>query len=225
MDIRKANLNDPEGYRYRLSETCPQYAAHKNTVETDHETSLVQAVYQYVKKSQSTAYLQTVINGKTVEQRMDEALQYLMNEKFNKQYGLITGATTADWGDVQPEHPWGVAIDENTHYTIDIYDNAMLVLAIDNFKEVAVNKAYGEKWESVKKQLITNIRKHLWDSQRQKFIPHIYLNGSPFPETFDENQVYYHGGTAVAILAGLLTKEEIAHANQRMLENVEKAHA
>lgn len=81
---------------------------------------------------------------------MDEALQYLMNEKFNKQYGLITGATTADWGDVQPEHPWGVAIDENTHYTIDIYDNAMLVLAIDNFKEVAVNKAYGEKWESVK---------------------------------------------------------------------------
>lgn len=64
MDIRKANLNDPEGYRYRLSETCPQYAAHKNTVETDHETSLVQAVYQYVKKSQNTAYLQTVINGK-----------------------------------------------------------------------------------------------------------------------------------------------------------------
>ncbi len=107
MDIRKANLNDPEGYRYRLSETCPQYAAHKNTVETDHETSLVQAVYQYVKKSQSTAYLQTVINGKTVEQRMDEALQYLMNEKFNKQYGLTTGATTADWGDVQSEHPWG----------------------------------------------------------------------------------------------------------------------
>ena len=107
MDIRKANLNDPEGYRYRLSETCPQYAAHKNTVETDHETSLVQAVYQYVKKSQSTAYLQTVINGKTVEQRMDEALQYLMNEKFNKQYGLTTEATTADWGDVQSEHPWG----------------------------------------------------------------------------------------------------------------------
>ena len=101
----------------------------------------------------------------------------------------------------------------------------MLVLAIDNFKKIAVNKAYGEKWESVKKQLITNIRKHLWDSQRQKFIPHIYLNGSPFPETFDENQVYYHGGTAVAILAGLLTKEEIAHANQRMLENVEKTHA
>ena len=56
----------------------------------------------------------------------------------------------------------------------------------------------------------------MWDSQRQKFIPHIYLNGSPFPETFDENQVFYHGGTAVAILAGLLTKEEIAHANQRM---------
>lgn len=62
--------------------------------------------------------------------------------------------------------------------------------------------------EECKKQLITNIRKHLWDSQRQKFIPHIYLNGSPFPETFDENQVYYHGGTAVAILPVCLQKKK-----------------
>ena len=56
-----------------------------------------------------------------------------MEHKYNQEYGLITGATTADWGDVQPEHIWGVEIDENTHYTIDIYDNAMLVLAIDKF--------------------------------------------------------------------------------------------
>ena len=102
-------------------------------METDHETSLIQAVYQYIRKSGNTDYLKSVVAGKTVEERMEWALRYLMGHKYNQEYGLITGATTADWGDVQPEHIWGVEIDENTHYTIDIYDNAMLVLAIDNF--------------------------------------------------------------------------------------------
>lgn len=65
----------------------------------------------------------------------------------------------------------------------------------------------------------------MWDDKNEKFIPHIYLNGSPFPESFDENQIYYHGGTAVAILAGLLSKEEVETANEKMLENVKKAKA
>ena len=225
IDIRKADLDNVGGYKYRLSETCPRYAAHKNTVETDHETSLIQAVYQYVKKSGNYAYLKSEVAGKTVEKRMDWALQYLMEHKFNQKYGLITGATTADWGDVQPEHIWGVEIDENTHYSIDIYDNAMLVLAIDNFLEMASDKSYESKWRKVREGLSENIRRHLWDSERQKFIPHLYLDGSPFPESFDENQIYYHGGTAVAVLAGLLTKEEIRQANDRMLENMEKAGA
>ena len=129
IDIKKAELDNVGGYKYRLADSCPQYAAHKNTVETDHETSLIQAVYQYVKKSGNKAYLKSVINGKTVEQRLEDALNFLMTEKFNKQYGLIIGATTADWGDVQPEHAWGVEIDENTHFSIDIYDNAMLIIA------------------------------------------------------------------------------------------------
>ena len=193
IDIRKADLDNVGGYKYRLSETCPRYAAHKNTVETDHETSLIQAVYQYVKKSGNYAYLKSEVAGKTVEKRMDWALQYLMEHKFNQKYGLITGATTADWGDVQPEHVWGVEIDENTHYCIDIYDNAMLVLAIDNFLEMASDKSYESKWRKVREELSENIRRHLWDSDRQKFIPHNYLDGSPFPESFDENQIYYHG--------------------------------
>ena len=42
------------------------------------------------------------------------------------------------------------------------------------------------------------IRNHLWDEVEQKFLPHIYLQGSPFPKEFDEGKIYYHGGTAVA---------------------------
>ena len=225
IDIKHADLDNVGGYKYRLSDSCPQYAAHKNTVETDHETSLIQAVYQYVKKSGNRAYLKSVVDGKTVENRLEEALNFLMTEKFNKQYGLIVGATTADWGDVQPEHAWGVEIDENTHYAIDIYDNAMLVIALDNLIELTDSQAKKEKYEMLKEGLVKNIRTYLWDKEKEKYIPHIYLNGSPFPASFDENQIYYHGGTAVAILAGLHSKEEIADANRKMLENVKAAGA
>ena len=225
IDIKHADLDNVGGYKYRLSDSCPQYAAHKNTVETDHETSLIQAVYQYVKKSGNRAYLKSVVDGKTVENRLEEALNFLMTEKFNKQYGLIVGATTADWGDVQPEHAWGVEIDENTHYAIDIYDNAMLVIALDNLIELTDSQAKKEKYEMIKEGLVKNIRTYLWDKEKEKYIPHIYLNGSPFPASFDENQIYYHGGTAVAILAGLHSKEEIADANRKMLENVKAAGA
>ena len=190
LDIKKAEIGKEGGYKYRLSETEPRFAAHKNTVETDQEASLIQAIYKYVRRSGNTAYLQTKIEGKTVLERMEWALEYLLNEKYNKQYGLLIGATTADWGDVQPEHPWGVEIDKDTHFSIDIYDNAMMVLALNNYLELESNTAKQQKWTQVRDELKKNIRTHLWDEKNRKFIPHIYLDGSPFPDSFDENQIY-----------------------------------
>lgn len=66
---------------------------------------------------------------------------------------------------------------------------------------------------------------HLWDKKQQKFIPHIYLNGSPFPADFDENNIYYFGGTAVAIEAGLLSKKEIKVSLDEMIKRVKLAGA
>jgi len=40
---------------------------------------------------------------------------------------------------------------------------------------------------------------------------------------FDEEEIYYHGGTTVAIQAGLLNKTEIAYAHSKMLANVAAA--
>ena len=155
-------------------------------------------------------------------------MTYLRREKWNEKYGLLTGATTADWGDVQPEHGWGVEIDENTHYTIDIYDNAMYVLALGDLAslcQAAGQDSLARGWLSLRDEVAAHVRTHLWDPDRQKFHPHIYLGESPFPETLDEEAIYYHGGTAVAALAGLLSPEEIAAANTRMLDNAAAAGA
>ena len=185
VDINKANLS----YNYRRSENAPEFAAHKNTVETDQESSLVQAVYKYVTKSGNKSYLQTELFGQTVLERLEAAMRFLLEEKMADKYGLITGATTVDWGDVQPEHEWGVAIDENTHFTIDIYDNAMFVIALNNLIELCDNADKKAYWTSIRDQIKQNVRQHLWDNENRKFKPHIYLNGSPFPANFDENKI------------------------------------
>ena len=144
-------------------------------------------------------------------------MQYLLNERFDKQHGLIWSATRADWGDVQPETNPGVLLDSHSHRALSIYDNAMLVVGINDYLALLGPDApEAEHWTKTRDELKHNTRKFLWDGKDQKFIPHVYLAGSPFPADFDENAINYHGGTAVAIEAGVLTPKEISHALKRM---------
>ena len=141
---------------FSYSDLEPRYAGHKNTVETDQETSLIQTVYKYVKATGDTTILEVEIGDKTVAERMEWAMQFLMDKRFSIEHGLIWGATTADWGDVQPEHGWGVDIDGNTHRAIDIYDNAMLIIALDNLIELLPKTneqwfLYGINWQKMPK--------------------------------------------------------------------------
>ncbi|MEA4916866.1 hypothetical protein [Proteiniphilum sp.] len=211
-------------YNYSYSDLAPEFAAHKNTVETDQEASLIQAVAKYIRVTGDNSILQEEIGGRSVDQRMEDALHFLAKDKFNEKYGLLWGATTADWGDVQPEHDWGVNIDDSSHLCIDIYDNAMYIIAIKDYLEIT-QSGDKEQWSNICQQVSSNVRKYLWDSKNQKFIPHIYLDGSPFPDDFDESAIYYHGGTAIAIEAGLLSKEEILVSYNKMKENVKAANA
>jgi hypothetical protein len=150
----------------------------------------------------------------------------LLKERFDKRHGLIWSATRADWGDVQPETNPGVLLDSHSHRALSVYDSAMLVVAINDYLELLGPDAPdAARWKKTRDELKHNIRKFLWDGQNQKFIPHVYLAGSPFPADFDENAINYHGGTAVAIEAGALTRKEIAHAIARMDADVRDAHA
>jgi len=211
-------------YDFSYSKLEPRYAAHKNSVETDQESSLVQAVYKYIQLTGDSSILREKVGDKIVAERLEWAMDFLMQHRFNRQYGLIIGATTADWGDVQPEHGWGVDLDANTHPAIDIYDNAMLVIALNNLTEMVPESR--TKWEPIRDSLVQNTRKHLWDSKTQKFIPHLYLEkGSPFPADFNENDIFYFGGTAIAIEAGLLSREEIKASLEEMVKRVKQAGA
>jgi hypothetical protein len=202
----------------------PRYAFHKNTVETDQETSLIQAVSRYIEVTGDLDILREEINGKRVLDRLEAMLTWLMNYRYSRQYGLIWGATTADWGDVQPNHPWGIKFDETTVPAIDIYDNAMFLIALEDFLGMHDEPVVLARWKEIYQQVKANIRTYLWDEENQKFIPHLYFRCLQFEE-MDESRIYYHGGTAVAIQAGLLNHEEILASLRKMRENVAAAGA
>ena len=202
------------------SDAAPEHVAFKNTVETDQESSLIQIVGKYVRKTGDRSILEETIAGKSVMERMTEMIDYLLRERYSERYGLLFGAMTADWGDVQPNDDFGCDMNELSSRAIDVYDNAMFIIALDDLIELTADEAARSRWQALREKIARNVRTHLWDAKNQKFIPHIYLDESPIPEGFDENSIHYHGGTAVAIEAGLLSREEIAVVNAQMVENV-----
>lgn len=208
--------------------TSPADTGHvgfKNTVETDQETSLIQAIGKYIRVTGDRSILDENIAGSTVYQRLTAAIDYLLANRYSHEYALLTGATTQDWGDVQVEGGAVVDIDEKTHWAIDVYDNAMFIIALRDMEDFAADKADKKRWEELREKTAAAVRTHLWDKERIKFIPHIYLKGSPFPGDFDEKSVWYHGGTTIAIEAGLLSRNEVLSVYRSMLDNVQKSGA
>ncbi|MCC7374998.1 MAG: hypothetical protein IT581_10095 [Verrucomicrobiales bacterium] len=214
------------GYKYRKSELAPSFLAHKNTVETDQESSLVQAVAKYCRVTGDQSLLDETVAGITVRERLGRAMEYLIRDRMEPSRQLLWGATTVDWGDVQPEHEWGVELDEHSHRSIDIYDNAMWIVALDELASLpGQTRVAAKRWGRLRDTTRAQVRRHLWDAKRRKFVPHLYLEGSPFPTEFDEQAVWYHGGTAVAIEGGVLRRTEIKASLDSMRDNVRRAGA
>jgi hypothetical protein len=211
------------GYVYRYSKLIPQWAAHKNTVETDQESSLIQAVKKYIDFTKDSSILMETIDGKTVIRRMEDALAYILNDRWAASHGLVKGATTIDWGDVQPETGWGVAINQKTKWSIDIYDNAMFAIALrDILAMKPKDYTFSRDWTAVQHSLKQQVRKHLWSAGSKKYIPHIYLDGSPFSPGFNETQILYTGGSICAIIAGFNTHDEVKLIVKQMLDAASK---
>ena len=205
------------------SAAAPDHVAFKNTVETDQESSLIQIVGKYVRLTGDYGLLAEPVAGRTVLDRMYRMIGYLMRERYDAHYGLLYGAMTADWGDVQPHDDFGCDMNELSTKAIDVYDNAMFILALKDLEKLTPDKRRRGYCKRLRKRVAKAVRKNLWDKDRQQFIPHLYLGVSPLPAGFNEREVYYHGGTTIAMEAGLLSRREVKEANDRMLDNVRRS--
>lgn len=184
----------------------------KNTTETDQESSAVQAAYK-IYEVLGPEWMEKRIAGKRIIDRLEQALSYVLENRWSDRYGLLTGAHTADWGDVDMVDADQQAIytDERTHWTADIYDQSMFYQACLNLAgmieagEAARGNPEGQKRADFWKEKATSIKistnKWLWQEDRGFYRIHIHLDD--LEHAFDESDMFAMGGNVQAVLAGL----------------------
>ena len=177
----------------------------KNTVETDQEASAVHSAYQ-VFLIKGREWLEKRVGGESVINRLEKAIEFLFQKRFDRERGLITGAHTADWGDVDPEDidQKAIYVDEKTRWTADIYDQSM---CYESCRELAAMfSALGiqeraESWIRKAAALREAADRYLWQEDKGFYRVHIHLD--PFPHDFDEDGMFAMGGNTQAIISGL----------------------
>lgn len=180
------------------------YGNHKNTVETDQEANLVHSAYLYYKMTGNISWLEKSVRGKRVIDRLDNSLMWILMKRYNSSYGLITGAYTADWGDVQFEDNPGTHISEKTHWTCDIYDNSFFFQACNELSMMYLDLGESEKadfWADTALSIKENANKYLWQQNKGYYKMHVQI--SPINPEFSEDEIFPMGGNTIAIQSGL----------------------
>jgi hypothetical protein len=203
--------------------SAPGLVYFTNTVESDQESSFVQAVVAYVDLTGDLAFLTQRVNGQTVLAHMADAIRYVMTDRWDAKHGLVWSGVTVDWGDVQAGTTSPVILGPGSRRADSIYANAMLSLALEALADLP--GADAGHWKSLRTLLDRNIQRWLWDTATSRYRAHLYLNGSPFPASFNETAVEDFGGTAVAIQADLLDSQQIESSLTIMDADVKAAGA
>jgi len=177
----------------------------KNTTETDQESSTVQAAFQ-IFKIIGPQWLEKKIKSERIIERLEKSLDYVLLRRFNDRYGLITGAHTADWGDVDmvDEDENAVYVDKKTHWTADIYDQSMFYQSCLNLAEMLDSLGQSEKaerWQKKAESIKRNTDQWLWQKDKGFYKVHLHLD--TLKHDFDEDNIFPMGGNSQAILSGL----------------------
>jgi hypothetical protein len=196
----------------------------KNTTETDQESSAVQAVFQ-VYEMLGPEWLEKTITGEKIIDRLEQALLYLLNERWSEEFGLLIGAHTADWGDVDMMDGDQQAIytDNRTHWTADIYDQSMFYQACWNLAEImdALNEEKRASFWQEKARLIRdNTDKWLWQEDKGFYRVHIHLDD--LEHEFAEDDMFPMGGNTQAIISGLADEKKSEQIIQEALRRQEE---
>ncbi|MEW5901809.1 MAG: hypothetical protein AB1715_10140 [Acidobacteriota bacterium] len=182
----------------------------KNTVETDQEASAVQAAYQ-IFLLRGADSIEKRVDGEAVIDRLERALLSVFRNRLYSDWGLITGAHTADWGDVDPEDAdqKAIYVDEKTRWTADIYDQSMCYQACLELASMFSTLHRTERaafWERQAATLRDNANRRLWQEDKGFYRVHLHLE--PWKHDFDEAGMFAMGGNAQAIISGLARPEQ-----------------
>ncbi len=196
----------------------------KNTTETDQETSAVQAAFQ-IFNLLGPRWLERPVEGTRMIDRLDRALEFVWDSRRNERFGLLIGAHTADWGDVDmvDSDQKAIYVDDRTRWTADIYDQSMFYEASLNLVEMW--DALGEKhrmafWKEKARSIKDNTNEWLWQENKGFYKVHMHLDS--LLHDFDEEDMFAMGGNTVAILSGLADEEQ---SRRIILEAIKRQEA
>jgi hypothetical protein len=180
-------------------------SADKNTTEADQETSAVIAAAQVFAITRDQAWLRKNLDGRTLLQRLDSALEYLLRRKFNPTYGLLTNSFTADWGDLSPTYPdqRSIYADERTPAVVGLYTNAQFYRAAEGLSglyHAVGNQSRADYWRTRAVAVKDNINRHLWQDERGFYRLHLNVAPERVAGLPDDAHIYATGGNALAAL-------------------------
>jgi hypothetical protein len=189
----------------------------KNTTETDQEASAVQAAYQ-IYELLGPGWLEKKVKGEKIIDRLEGALQFVLQSRLSEEHGLLIGAHTADWGDVDmvDEDQKAIYADEKTHWTADIYDQSMFYQACQNLAQMFDSLGESEKsssWLKKAESIKKSTDKWLWQEDKGFYKVHIHMDA--LRHDFDEDDIFAMGGNAIAILSGLADERK----GRQIIEN------
>ncbi|MCG2814921.1 MAG: hypothetical protein L6425_03135, partial [Candidatus Aminicenantes bacterium] len=141
--------------------------------------------------------------------------------RTDKDTGLLRGAHTADWGDVDlvDKDEKAVYTDERTIWTADIYDQSMFVQASRELSRMLTDLGRNEEalgWEKTAGAITRAARTHLWMEDRGYFRVHIHL--VEHRHGFDEDAILAMGGNTQAIKSGIADDYQAASIIKTILE-------
>jgi len=191
----------------------------KNTTETDQEASAIQAAYQLFDLT-GPRWLEKDIQGQKIIQRLENALRFILNTRFDNKTGLLKGAHTADWGDVDMVDPETKAIytDQNTHWTVDIYDQSMFYeacLQLARLFDALGQENKSQFWQKQAEAIKIKTNQWLWQEDKGFYLIHRHLDS--LTHDFDEKDIFAQGGNTQAVLSGLADDEQSKQVIQEAL--------
>lgn len=182
----------------------------KNTTETDQEASAILAAARAV-EILGPGWLEKKIAGRPILDRLDLALSFVLEQRFDPERGLVKGAHTADWGDVGMEDAAQTAIyaGRGTRWTADIYDQSMFYGAARAFAGMLRQAGRPERadfWTRRAESVREAADRLLWQESRGFYRVHVHLDALVHP--FDEDDMFAMGGNAEAVVSGLAGPEK-----------------
>ena len=191
----------------------------KNTVESDQESSLVLAAWQLALCDPS--WLAGKVSGVSRLRRLDMALEWLWQNRRDRDRGLIWSGFTADWGDVERSYPdqRAIKLSDRSQRTYSTYTQAFFIQAARKLVLMAErlgDRVMAGKWRPRERAVATECRRQLYLPEQGYFLVHRVDGKENYFSR--EKHILAVGGNAEAMRAGLMTKAEIARFLQE-LEN------